>query len=81
MGVVEITSVYMLMGMLILISLYMKTCSIALLLVFPNLVTMSHCFICNCSFADQVAIIQVQEKQAVIRGWRALERVIRLTEK
>ena len=26
-------------GMLILISLYMKTCSIALLLVFPNLVT------------------------------------------
>ena len=39
MGVVKITSVYMLMGMLILISLYMKTCSIALLLVFPNLVT------------------------------------------
>ena len=41
MGVVKITSVYMLMGMLILISLYMKTCSIALLLVFPNLVTYS----------------------------------------
>ena len=39
MGVVKITSVYMLMGMLILISLYMKTCSIALLLVIPNLVT------------------------------------------
>ena len=39
MGVVKITSVYMLMEMLILISLYMKTCSIALLLVFPNLVT------------------------------------------
>ena len=41
MGVVKITSVYMLMGMLILISLYMKTCSIALLLVFPNLVTIT----------------------------------------
>ena len=39
MGDVKITSVYMLMEMLILISLYMKTCSIALLLVFPNLVT------------------------------------------
>ena len=39
MGVVKITSVHMLMGMLILISLYMKTCSIALLLVIPNLVT------------------------------------------
>ena len=46
MGVVKITSVYMLMGMLILISLYMKTCSIALLLVFPNLVTN---FYCSCS--------------------------------
>ena len=40
MGVVKITSVYMLMGMLILISLYRKTCSIALLLVIPNLVTL-----------------------------------------
>ena len=40
MGVVKITSIYMLnmlMEMLILISLYMKTCSIALL-VFPTLV-------------------------------------------
>ena len=33
----EITSVYMLIEMLILISLYMKTCSIALVLVFANL--------------------------------------------
>ena len=55
MGDVKITSVYMLMEMLILISLYMKTCSIALLLVFPNLVTILHLLVQQESHCGQIS--------------------------